>query len=316
LRSRRAHASAAILAATLASFAASGCAWISRARGVESAAATSVDLDATPAQLADAVAKQRQSVERLRATGKLQVTVDARRGEEVLRNRFRASQAILVAEPASFRLEALSPFGVAYAVASDGREIAVLIPSEGLVYRGAADLDTVAAATGVVATPSDVTDLLLGRAPVPPLDLKHAWVSRPGEGTAAATSENADDAVPPLLLLHATAQDDLDDLVVVGFAPVPGGGTDLVPVLYERITGAGDLVLRARFGAFRPSPAGPFATRVEIQAIDSEAVLTYGDFEVNPSLAPGAFAIATPSGAREMRLDAVPAVAPDADDPA
>jgi hypothetical protein len=303
----------------VASGAFTGCALLARRPG-PGAAPAAASADETPQGLADAVASRRGAVQSLRATGKLQVTVDARQGEQIRRNRFRASQAILVNEPASFRLEALSPFGVTYAVASDGRDIAVLIPSESLVYRGPAALDTVAAATGVVATPADVADLLLGRPPMPPLDLDRAWISRPGVATAggataggAPPGDAGDGPVPPAVLLHATAEDDPDDLVVVGFAPVDGSPGP-VPVLYERITGSGQLVLRARFGGFRPSPAGPFATRVEIQASDSEAVLTYGDFEVNPSLAAAGFSIATPSGARELRLDAVPAGA--GDDPA
>jgi hypothetical protein len=296
MRSRLAGVAIAIVAAVVAP----GCSMLAHRGAAGSAAEIGADA-ATPQALAAAVARQRSGVTSLRATGKLQVTVDARRGEEIRRNRFRASQAILVREPAAFRLEALTPFGVGYAVASDGRDLAVLIPSESVVYRGVADRETVAAATGVDATPADVTDLLLGRPPVPALDLDRAWVSHPG---GAAAPADASGPVPPAVLLHATAQDDPDDLVVVGFATLPESGADLVPVLYERITWAGELVLRARFGGFETSPAGPFPTRVEIQAIDSEAVLTYGDFAVNPDIGASSFAIATPSGARELRLDA------------
>jgi hypothetical protein len=255
----------------------------------------------TPESLSALVAARRAGFHGLRATGKLQVTVDARRGAEIRRNRFRTSQAILVASPSSFRLEALSPFGVTYAVASDGAEIAVLIPSEGIVYRGVADLETVAAATGVVATPADVTELLLGQPPVPELDLANAWIS--GPGLAATQADLGATALTPEILLHATVRGDPDDLVVVGFAAADSTAGALVPVLYERITGAGDLVLRARLGAFRASPPGPFATRVEIQAGGSEAILSYGDLEVNPAIEASGFVIPTPAGAQERRLD-------------
>jgi len=286
-----------------------GCAWLARRpEAPPPAAGAAPD---SPQALIDLVSARRAAVKSLRATGKLQVTVDARRGADIRRNRFTASQAILAQSPSSFRLEALSPFGVAYAVASDGRELAVLIPSESVVYRGAAELGTVAAATGVAATPEDVTELLLGLPPAPELDLEHAWVSHPG--SPGMGGDGSDGPIAPEILLHATARDDPDDLVVVGFATIAATGS-LEPVLYERITGQGQLVLRARFGAYRAMPAGPFATRVEIQAIDSEAVLTYSDVDVNPALEASRFAVATPSGARVLRLDASGRVA--AQDPA
>jgi hypothetical protein len=98
----------------------------------------------------------------LSGTGKLQVSVDEWRNGETVRDRLRASQAILVETPSSFRLEALSPFGVTYAVASDGREIAILIPSERALYRGQATAPTIGMATGVAASATEVTAVLLG----------------------------------------------------------------------------------------------------------------------------------------------------------
>ena len=87
--------------------------------------------------------------------------------------------------------------------------------------------------------------------------------------------------------------------------PPAAAAGEAVPVLYERSTIAGDLILRARFGAFAPSPAGAFATRVEITARASEAVLRYSTFEVNPPLESPPFSIPTPAGVRELRfLDA------------
>lgn len=293
----------------LAALSLAGCAGVAQPGAVRPSRAED---ESSPAALTAIVAERRAALTSLRATGKLQVTIDARRGDEIRRNRVRASQAILVQGPASFRLEALSPFGVTYAVASDGREIAVLIPSEGLVYRGSADLETVAAAIGVAATPTDITALLLGLPPAPPLDLRNAWISRPGPGATAP--DDGSTALAPTVLLHATARDDPDDLVVLGFADAPSADGAFVPVLYERITGSGDLVLRARFGAFRSTAAGALASRVEIRATDSEAVLTYGDVEVNPAIEPGRFAVTTPAGAREIRLDA--GAVTNVDDPA
>ena len=179
----------------------------------------------------------------LRATGKLQVTVDAANGSEIRRQRLTASQALLARAPDAFRLEALTPFGVGYVVATDGASIAAFAPGERVLWRGDADLATVAAATGVAAEPADVVALLLGVAPVPPLELSRARVSAGAPGTGGSI----DDATPEILL-HATVRDRPEELVVVGFAHPAAGAGAWVPVLYERSTLAGELVLRARFG--------------------------------------------------------------------
>ncbi len=233
----------------------------------------------------------------LRATGKLQVTVDAANGSEIRRQRLTASQALLARAPDAFRLEALTPFGVGYVVATDGASIAAFAPGERVLWRGDADLATVAAATGVAAEPADVVALLLGVAPVPPLELSRARVSAGAPGTGGSI----DDATPEILL-HATVRDRPEELVVVGFAHPAAGAGAWVPVLYERSTLAGELVLRARFGDFAPSPAGPLARRVEIAARGTEAVLRCSDLEVNPSIEAGAFSIATPPGVQERRF--------------
>ena len=174
--------------------------------------------------------------------------------------------------------------------------LAAFAPGERVLWRGDADPDTVAAATGVAAEPADVVAMLLGVAPVPPLDLAHARVSRP-----AVSGDGSDDATPEILL-HATVRDRPDDLVVVGFARPATAAGAWVPVLYERSTITGDLVLRARFGDFAPSPAGPVARRVEIAARESEAVLRCSGFEVNPVIDSASFSIPTPPGVREQRF--------------
>jgi hypothetical protein len=256
------------------------------------------------------LAQRRTAVKSLRATGKLDVTVDQPQGGEIHRDRLRASQAILVRSPASFRLEALSPFGVSYAVASDGRELAVLIPNEGSLYRGPATARTIGAATGVAATPAEATELLLGSPAAPPLALDQAWLSV-GELTAPLESMEEAESIAPEVILHAPARDDPHEIVVVGFSRTGGTPRAWLPVLFERITTDGQLEVRARFGAFRPTPAGLVATRIEIEVGGAKAVLRYGDLVVNPDLDPAKFAIATPAGMHELRFDAAGGPPPD-----
>lgn len=283
-------------AALVAALAASGCAAAKRPAATSPGSLPAADAPVATELEAIATAR-RASIRSLRGTGKLQVTVDAARGGEIRRQRLAASQSLLVRAPDAFRLEALTPFGVGYVVAADGARIAAFAPAERVLWRGEADRDTVAAATGVSAEPADVVALLLGVAPVPSLDLSRARVSR----VAATSGETADDAAPDVLL-HAAVLDRPGDLVVLGFARPAAAAGAWVPVLYERSTLGGDLVLRARFGDFAPSPAGPIARRVEIATRDSEAVLRCTEFEANPSIEDTVFSLPTPPGVHEQRF--------------
>jgi len=290
----RDRASAAVVAAVVAALALSGCAARRRAPEPPPGAAalpSAVELEAS-------ANRRRETLHAIRAIGRLQVAVDAAGDGEVRRRRLSASQSLLARAPDAFRLEALLPFGVGYVVATDGTSIAAFAPGERVLLRGAADLRTVAAATGVAAEPSDVVALLLGVAPVPPLDPAHARVER-----APAAGEDRGDDPAPEALLHATVRGRPDDLVVVGFARPPAASGEWVPVLFERSTIGGDLLLRARFGDFAASPAGPVARRVEIEAHGSEATLRWSTFEVNPSLDDAAFTLPTPPGVRERSFE-------------
>lgn len=289
---RRGSTGVAIAAVLLASFATGGCAAARRSLEPPAAPAGAP----SPAELEAVATARRRALRGLRATGKLQVTVDTAEGSEIRRRRLSASQSLLASAPAAFRLEALTPFGVGYVVAADGGSIAAYAPGERVLWRGESDLRTVAAATGVAAEPADVVALLLGVPPVPPLDLAKARVS------AAAAAGGPTDEATAEVLLHATVRDHPDELVVVGFAHPAAADGAWVPVLYERSTIAGELVLRARFGDFERSPAGPVARRVEIAARGSEAVLRCSGVEPNPAIDPAAFSIPTPAGVRELRF--------------
>ena len=201
---------------------------------------------------------------------------------------------MLVRAPASFRLESLSPFGVSYAVACDGSELAVLVPADGYVYRGEARPEAIGAATGVRAEPADVAALLLGLPPLPPMDRSHAWVSS-REGAAAPAPE------APRIYLHAPAQE-RGETVVVGFARSSSAGGALLPVLFERIGRSGELLLRARFADYRPIAGVAMAMTVSVEAPGSRAILRYREVAVEPEVSPESFSIATPPGMREAPL--------------
>jgi len=292
-RHRRGRAPAAIV--LLAAFAA-GCA--ATRPGSADLAAVSLD-GASPETLGQVIDARRSEVRGLSGTGKLQVSLDELRNGETVRERLRASQAVLVESPSSFRLEALSPFGVTYAVASDGEGLAILIPGERTIYRGEATAPTIGMATGVAASAAEVTEVLLGLPPVPRLSLGGAWVSSGRE--AGLAMGDVPGEIEPTVLLHAYSADAPGDTFVVGFARLPGAGT-VVAVLYERISAEGDKLLEARFANFRQIGEVQFATSIRVRTPKAEAIMQYADVTLNPSVERGRFTLATPSGMREAPL--------------
>lgn len=255
--------------------------------------------DASPQALGNVIAARRAALRSLSGTGKLQVSVDEWRNGETVRDRLRASQAIIVETPASFRLEALSPFGVTYAVASDGQQLAILIPGERTVYRGQASAPTLGMATGVAASSAEVAEVLLGLPPVPTLSLGSAWVSS-GREAGLATGEIPGE-IEPTVLLHAYSNEAPGDTFVVGFARLPGAD-DVVAVFFERISAEGEKLLEARFGNFRRIGNVPLATSITVRTPKAEAILQYGDVTLNPGVDRSRFSLATPPGMREAPL--------------
>lgn len=254
---------------------------------------------ASPQTLGQVIDARRAELRGLSGTGKLQVSLDELRNGETVRERLRASQAVLVEAPSSFRLEALSPFGVTYAVASDGTALAILIPGERTLYRGEATAPTIGMATGVAASAAEVTEVLLGLPPVPRLSLGGAWVSSGRE--AGLAMGDVPGELEPTVLLHAYSADAPGDTFVVGFAPLPGTGT-VVAVLYERISAEGEKLLEARFANFRQVGEVPFATSIRVRTPKAEAIMQYGDVTLNPEVERGRFTLATPSGMRDAPL--------------
>ncbi|MDG1401192.1 MAG: hypothetical protein P8R45_10660, partial [Candidatus Binatia bacterium] len=78
-------------------------------------------------------------------------------------NRLRASQVVMARAPDAFRIEVLAPFGISYAVATDGETLAALSTQENILFRGPPDEQTIAEVIGIALSPRDMTSLLLGR---------------------------------------------------------------------------------------------------------------------------------------------------------
>ncbi len=78
---------------------------------------------------------------------------------------FKAREQLIVQRPASLRVEAMSPLGVALIVAADDTQIAVFNPSNNTLMRGAASATTLARFTQIPMAPAQAVQLLLGLAP-------------------------------------------------------------------------------------------------------------------------------------------------------
>ncbi|HYC24150.1 MAG TPA: hypothetical protein VEI94_15690 [Candidatus Bathyarchaeia archaeon] len=197
---------------------------------------------------------------------------------------------MLVRAPSAFRFEALSAFGVAYVVASDGTQLATYLPRDGVVYRGPATVATIGAATGVLAGAPEVVALLLGSPPVGRIDPRSATVSATDPGRSAG------DAATPDAAFVLRAPDD-GRPVEVGFGLAPNG--TLVPVSFERVDPAAGGGLRARFGEFEIAGAVVMPRLVELSTPGVDVTLRYTELDLNASIADDRFTLATPAGARE-----------------
>jgi outer membrane lipoprotein-sorting protein len=78
---------------------------------------------------------------------------------------FKVREQVTVRCPASLRVEAMSPLGIALIVAADDRQIAVFNPSNNTLMRGAANAATLARFTQIPMEPAQAVQLLLGLAP-------------------------------------------------------------------------------------------------------------------------------------------------------
>ncbi|MDG2303639.1 MAG: hypothetical protein P8R42_03120 [Candidatus Binatia bacterium] len=249
------------------------------------------------ASLIEVLDEQRTDVRSLRGIAKVRITFQPLPGED--EESFSTSQAVLASAPGAFRLDSLSPFGVSYSAVSDGSSLAVLAPDEGTIYRGQATPETVASATGVEATPEDITRILLGQPPVPAIEGRLAWASSSHDGGTAETRPGGEGAE---VFLHAPSAASAGETVLVGFARAPVAGGVAVPVSFERIDAKGTVQLRARFGEHQDFGGHVLPTRIEVTAPGSKVTVTYRELEANPELQASSFQLVTPSGMKDLPL--------------
>ncbi len=94
------------------------------------------------------------------------------------------TQALLAEKPDRFRAETLNPFGFGsplLLMATDGSELAVMVPGEGLMFRGEASSRNLQRFTRLPLQPADLVHLLLYQVPVIPYAERTGSVGAAGD---------------------------------------------------------------------------------------------------------------------------------------
>jgi hypothetical protein len=185
-------------------------------------------------------------------------------------------EAVLVQRPDRLRLETLTFLGAVLIVTVNDREIIGYHPREGIFVRGPRTKENLLRYTQIPLELNEMTALIMG---LPPVDTG-APVRQ--EGPAVVFSPNG------------RKQD-----VVTFEAQTP------VPTIWERFNDAGAIELSAQFSDFIPTSAGPFPSRIVIEAHLQKRKLEirYQQPEINASLPPEIFTQEKPAHAEELRLE-------------
>jgi hypothetical protein len=101
----------------------------------------------------------------------------------------KAREDIVVRRPASLRVEAMSPFGVALIVAAQDTRLQIFEPSKNTLMRGTADAATLARFARIPMAPRDAVGLLMGIVPEAQTTAPPDSVSAEGAMTVLAYTE-------------------------------------------------------------------------------------------------------------------------------
>ncbi len=185
-------------------------------------------------------------------------------------------EAVLVQRPDRLRLETLTFLGAVLIVTVNDREIIGYHPREGIFVRGPRTKENLLRYTQIPLELNEMTALLLG---LPPVDTG-APVRQDGPALVFSPNGRKQDAV--------------------SFeAQTP------VPTQWERFNDAGAVELIAQFSDYVSTPAGPFPSRIKIEAPLQKRKLEirYQQPEINASLPPEIFTQEKPAHAEELRLE-------------
>jgi hypothetical protein len=189
-------------------------------------------------------------------------------------------ERITVRRPASLRVEALSPLGVALVVAADATQVAIFDPSKDTIARGAATAETLSRVAQIPLAPEQATRLLLALPPDAAI-VSAALVPAPAENGMTALS-------------YTRANGTVDE---VAFRD---GNLTLV----RETTPAGALAYEVRYSDYRDIGAMQFPHTIEAHfpATATTIKLRYENPAIDGVIPDSAFILSPGPQTRELRL--------------
>lgn len=222
---------------------------------------------ATEESLLGILEQNARAFQTLRGLAKVRITAGGRS--------LSGNQVLLAEKPARFRAETLSPFGQPLLLmATDGREMDVMIPSEGTFYRGEASPENVQRFTRLPLRLTDLVHLLLYQVPV----IGHDERSLVREEGGYLLTLSGDDGRLQNLRFNS-------ELQLVESAYFSHDVLQL-RVSYDRF-----------MGDLQPFPREVFMTMPELNA---EGSLLYSELRTNVAIPPERFTL-TPARGMEIR---------------
>jgi hypothetical protein len=188
----------------------------------------------------------------------------------------KAREQIVARRPASLRVDAMSPFGVALILAAEGQHLAVYEPSDHRLMRAAATADTLNRYVRIPMEPADAVRLLMGLAPEgTPLDQPPNSVMAEGAMTVASWSAAGSE----------THQLGIEDGRLVLVRELGGDGRARYEVRYGDYHDIGGVMF-------------PYLVDADFPVAGSHVTLRYGRPIINGAIPDTTFVL-TPAGATE-----------------
>jgi outer membrane lipoprotein-sorting protein len=189
-------------------------------------------------------------------------------------------EEVAVKRPASLRVEALTPFGVAAVVAANGTTVAIYQPSDNTFYHGAATADTLSRFARIPLPPVQAVKLLMGLLP----------------------DNDADYAAPTAVRVEGD--------LLVGAYQLPGGNVDELgfadgQLRLVRTRGKAGGGYEVKYSDYRDIGGLQFAHRLEANFLNTGTHLDvkYSGVTVNPILSDSEFVLVPQGTVRQIDLD-------------
>jgi hypothetical protein len=189
-------------------------------------------------------------------------------------------ERITVRRPASLRVEALSPLGVALIVAADATQVAIFDPSKDTITRGAATATTLSSVAQIPLAPAQAARLLLALPPDAALTSAPLVPAPADNGMTALTFTRADGSTEEIAFRDGNL------------------------ALVRETTAAGTLAYEVHYGDYEDIGAMQFPHTIDARfpATATTIKLRYGNPAIDSVIPDAAFILTPGPQTRELRL--------------